>query len=87
MTPAHEPINQIPLKSGLILLVCQYCGRTSSPRHNRSDLPAGWWVTPQLADVVHPDGSRGTTFKCPECAARSAAGDSLMPRSEPKVAR
>ncbi len=63
-------------RSGRIAPVCQDCGRrgkygspTPRGRVNLGEIGVGWSVAPFPEDVVHPDGSKGSLYRCPACDA------------------
>ncbi|WP_119697064.1 hypothetical protein [Microbacterium halotolerans] len=73
---ANVAVNTIPTKTGKVRLVCQICGRMSSPRSRAGlgDLPDGWSIAPYPADFQHPDSTTGDTYQCPAHSGGGAIG-------------
>ena len=81
-------LNSVGNGLGQYSAICQCCGRKSRPatplRPGEPDLftmARGWSTAPFPADFIHSDGSRGSTFTCPDCNKRLRSGESLVLRA------
>jgi len=63
---ATEAVNTMTTSTGKVRLVCQICGRCSSPRPSTRmwDMPGGWTVAPFPERHTHRDGSTGDLYYC-----------------------
>ncbi|MGC5583046.1 hypothetical protein [Ornithinimicrobium sp. W1665] len=59
--------------AGTVGPVCEDCGRRGRAVHTDDgrltlwDLARGWSTAPYPVGYVHPDGSTGSRFTCPDC--------------------
>lgn len=70
--------------------VCQFCGKLTRSTYAPNDqgavpvweLPRGWAAAPYPSWLVHDDGSTGTMYECPSCAAALERGEALTVKSD-----
>lgn len=67
-------MSTVTAASGQIAPVCQDCGKrgkyappTSGGLVDLWEIASGWSVAPYSEDYEHPDGSRGSQYRCPSC--------------------
>lgn len=81
-------VNHARSTKGRIAAICECCGRRSKPTKPNFkgepelwEIGRGWSQAPFPADFKHPDGSVGSTYTCPACNKRLAAGEELKCRN------
>lgn len=80
-------VNCVPATKGRVAAICCCCGRRSKPstpdkngEPNLWEIGRGWSEAPYPHEFKHDDGSVGSTFTCPPCNKRLAAGETLTHR-------
>jgi len=80
--------NYTAASGGMSEAVCLCCNKHSPPARVDSDgepslwnMPRGWSQAPLPSNYQHKDGSRGSTYTCPDCHKRLDRGETLTRRA------